>query len=394
MTKTIEEINQKIRTGKAVVVNAEEVIGMAADLGLKKAAEKIDVVTTGTMGIMCSSGAFLNFWHTKPKIKMQHVWLDDVPAYGGLAAVDCYLGATEIPENDPANLHHPGHFRFGGGHVIEKLIAGKPVHLRATAYGTDCYPRREYEQTLTLADLREAFIFSPRNCYQNYNVATNCSDKTIYTYMGILKPHMGNIQYSSAGQLSPLLNDPYYRTIGIGTRIFLGGGQGYVAWPGTQHSPNDPRNEHGIPLGGAGTLAVIGDMKQMDPRYIRGVSVTGYGVSLMVGMGIPIPIIDEDMLRFTTVRDEDIQGPLCDYGGDGYPTGEPCTMGHLNYAQLKSGEVEWNGKKIRTAPLSSYSRALEIADRLKEWILQGKFELGQASQLLPGHEQFVSTIGR
>ena len=394
MTKTIEEINAKIRNGSAVVVNAAEVIDIAAEIGVKKAAEKIDVVTTGTFGIMCSSGAFLNFWHTKPKIKMQHVWLDDVPAYGGLAAVDCYLGATEIPENDPANLHHPGAFRHGGGHVIEDLIARKQIKLRATAYGTDCYPRKEFEQILTLDDIREAFLFSPRNCYQNYNVATNCSNKTIYTYMGILKPHMGNIQYSSAGQLSPLLNDPYYRTIGIGTRIFLGGGEGYVAWPGTQHAPNDPRNERGIPLGGAGTLAVVGDMKQMDSRYIRGVSVTGYGVSLMVGIGVPIPIIDEDMLYYTTVKDADIQAPLCDYGEDGYPTGEPCTLGYVNYADLKSGTIEYEGKKIRTAPLSSYTRALEIADKLKDWIKAGKFELGQSSMPLPGHELHKSFIGR
>ena len=394
MTKTIEEINEKIRAGKAVVVNAEEVIGIAADLGYKKAAEKIDVVTTGTMGVMCSSGAFLNFWHTKPKIKMQHVWLDDVPAYGGLAAVDCYLGAAEIPERDPANAHHPGHFRFGGGHVIEKLIAGKEVRLRATAYGTDCYPRREYEQTLTLQDIRQAFLFNPRNCYQNYNVATNCSDKTVYTYMGVLKPHMGNIHYSSAGQLSPLLNDPYYRTVGIGSRIFLGGGLGYVAWPGTQHAPADPRNERGIPLGGAGTLAVIGDMKQMNPRFIRGVSMTGYGVSLMVGIGVPIPILDEDMLAFTAVSDGDIQAPLCDYGGDGYPTGEPCVLGYVNYQQLKSGQVEWEGKTIRTAPMSSYSRALEIAEILKEWILSGKFELSQPVQPLPGQELYAGFLGR
>ncbi|MEG2213628.1 MAG: homocysteine biosynthesis protein, partial [Clostridiales bacterium] len=307
---------------------------------------------------------------------------------------DCYLGATEIPEKDPANQHHPGSFRFGGGHVIEKLIDGQSVRLRATAYGTDCYPRREYEQVLTLNDVREAFLFSPRNCYQNYNVAVNCSNKTIYTYMGVLKPHMGNIHYSSAGQLSPLLNDPYYRTIGIGTRIFLGGGVGYVAWPGTQHSPADPRNERGIPLGGAGTLAVIGDMKQMNSRFVRGVSMAGYGVSLMMGIGVPIPIIDEDMLYFTTVKDEDITGVVCDYGEDGYPTGQPCGLGQVNYGQLKSGEVEFMGKKIRTAPMSSYTGALEIANSLKQSILEGKFELGQASQLLPGHEQYVPGIGR
>ncbi|MBQ1501526.1 MAG: homocysteine biosynthesis protein [Firmicutes bacterium] len=387
--KTYEEINEKIRRGTAVVVNAEEVISLAKDLGVKEAARKIDVVTTGTFGIMCSSGAFLNFWHTKPKMKMSRVWLDDVPAYAGLAAVDCYIGATELPAYDPANTHHPGNFRHGGGHVIEDLIAGKEVMLRAEAYGTDCYPRRSYEQKITLDDVRQAFLFSPRNCYQNYNVATNCGDETVYTYMGVLKPHMANIHYSSAGQLSPLLNDPYYRTIGIGTHIFLGGGEGFVAWPGTQHAPSDPRNEFGIPLGGAGTLAVMGDMKQMDAAYIRGVSLAGYGASLMVGIGIPIPILDEEMLRFTMIEDKDIQAPLLNYGKDGYPTGEPCTLGYVNYAELKTGEIEFDGKKIRTAPLSSYTKALEIADTLKEWIKSGKFLLGHPTRLLPTDEKFT-----
>lgn len=386
--KTYEEINAKIRRGEAVVVTANEVIDIARDIGVKKAAEKIDVVTTGTFGIMCSSGAFLNFWHTKPKMKMQHIWLDDVPAYGGVAAVDCYLGATELPAGDPGNAHYPGHFRHGGGHVIEALVAGRPVHLRADAYGTDCYPRRSYEQTLTLADIRQAFLFSPRNCYQNYNVATNCSDRTVYTYMGVLKPHMGNVHYSSAGQLSPLLNDPYYRTIGIGTHIFLGGGEGFVAWPGTQHAPDDPRNARGIPLGGAGTLAVIGDLKQMDARFVRGVSLTGYGVSLMIGIGIPIPILDEEALYYTTVTDAEISAPLCDYGPDGYPTGEPCTLGYVTMAELKSGEIEFEGRRIRTAPLSSYSKAVEIAETLKGWIAAGRFTLGQPSRLLPTDEKF------
>ena len=380
--KSFDEINAKIRRGTAVVVTAEEVIEIARDLGVKAAAAKVDVVTTGTFGMMCSSGAFLNFWHTKPKMKMQHVWLNDVPAYGGIAVVDAYLGATELMDGDPANRHHPGRFRYGGGHVTEDLIAGREVRLKATSYGTDCYPLRQIEKTVVIQDLRDAFLFSPRNCYQNYNVGVNCSDKTVYTYMGILKPHMGNISYSSAGQLSPLLNDPYFRTIGIGTRIFLGGGVGYVAWPGTQHAPDTPRDSRGVPLGGAGTLAVEGDMKQMNARYIRGASLLGYGISLMVGIGIPIPILDEEMLEFTTVTDADISAPLCDYGLR-YPAGEPCEIGQVTMAELKSGAVEFAGKKIPTASLSSYPMALEIAGRLKEWILSGRFLLGRPSELLP-----------
>jgi L-aspartate semialdehyde sulfurtransferase len=207
--------------------------------------------------------------------------------------------------------------------------------------------------------------------------------------MGVLKPHMGNVHYSGAGQLSPLMNDPYYRSIGIGTHIFLGGGEGYVAWPGTQHAPDATRNERGIPVGGAGTLAVIGDMKQMNSRYVRGVSLTGYGVSLMVGLGVPIPILDEDMLYATTITDADISSPLCDYGVEGYPTGENCVLAQVNFAELKSGEIEFKGKKIRTAPLSSFSMAAEIAATLKQWITEGRFLISPPSTPLPGVDDFA-----
>ena len=380
--KSYEEINAKIKQGKAVVVTAEEIIDIARDIGVRAAAAKVDVVTTGTFGIMCSSGAFLNFWHTKPKMKMQQIWLNEVPAYGGIAAVDAYIGATELMEGDPANTHHPGHFRYGGGHVIEDLIAGREIHLRATSYGTDCYPLKRLEKTLTIADLRDAFMMNPRNSYQNYNVGVNCADKTIYTYMGTLKPQMGNINYSTSGQLSPLFNDPYYRTVGMGTRIFLGGGIGYVSGPGTQHDPGGPRTERGLPLGGAGTLAVTGDMKQMNARYIRGASMLGYGVSLMVGIGVPIPILDEEMLEFTTVTDADILSPICDYGIK-YPAGEPAELGYVTMAELKSGSVEFMGKHIPTAPISSYPMALEIAETLKSWIADGRFLLAKPAELLP-----------
>jgi len=380
--KTYEEINEKIKKGTAVVVTAEEIIDIVATEGIKKAAAKVDVVTTGTFGVMCSSGAFLNFGHTKPKMKMQKVWLNEVPAYSGVAAVDAYIGATELPESDPGNSPHPGRFLYGGGHVIEDLIAGREVFMRATAYGTDCYPLKKFEKTYTINDLRDAFIYSPRNAYQNYNVAVNLSDKQIYTYMGILRPNMANANYSSAGQLSPLLNDPYFQTIGIGTRIFLGGGIGYVAGPGTQHAPNDPRNAKGIPLGGAGTIAVTGDMKQMNAKWVRGVSLTGYGASMMMGIGIPIPILNEEILEYTTVTDADIFAPVVDYG-IAYPNAEPGNLGLVSYAQLKSGEIEVNGKKVKTAPLSSYVAAKEIANTMKDWINAGNFLIGQPSQLLP-----------
>ncbi len=390
MTKNIAEINERIAKGQAVVVTAEEVIDLVKRKGVAKAAKEVDVVTTGTFGPMCSSGAFFNLGHSQTRIKAGggQVCLNDVPAYTGLAAVDVFIGATAIPDDDPRNRSHPGEFNYGGGHVIEDLVAGKDITLAMTAHGTDCYPRRKVETWINLESMNEAILFNIRNAYQNYNVAVNLGDRTIYTYMGVLKPHLGNANYSTAGQLSPLLNDPHYKTIGIGTRIFLGGGTGYVAWQGTQHNPNALRTDKGVPRRGAGTLAVIGDLKQMNPRWLVGTSFIGYGATLTVGIGVPIPILSEEILSYTAVIDQEIFAPIVDYF-EAYPQRRPDILGEVNYAQLKSGKIKVQGKAVPTASLSSYSRAVEIANTLKDWIQKGEFYLTEPVAPLPGVESGI-----
>ncbi|MGB4505326.1 MAG: homocysteine biosynthesis protein [Syntrophaceticus sp.] len=380
--KSYAEINEKIKQGKAVVVTAEEIIDLVREKGMETTAREVDVVTTGTFGTMCSSGAFLNFGHAKPRIKMNRAYLNGVPAYAGIAAVDAYIGATALPESDPENRVYPGRFLYGGGHVIEDLVAGREVKLEAFGYGTDCYPRRHIESRITLEEINDAILFNPRNAYQNYGVAVNSSNRTIYTYMGVLKPRLGNASYSTSGQLSPLLNDPYYRTVGVGTRIFLGGGTGYVAWHGTQHNPSVSRGENGVPLDGAGTLALIGDLKQMSPQWLRGVSYMGYGASLAVGIGIPIPILNEEILRYCTVTDAEIYTTVMDYSFT-YPQRESGDLGRVSYAELRSGSITIQGKEVPTTPLSSYAKARQIAEILKTWITEGDFLLTEPVQALP-----------
>lgn len=390
MSKTIVEINEKIKKGQAVVVTAAEIIDIAKKKGVSQAAKEVDVVTTGTFGPMCSSGAYFNVGHTKPRIKLGggKVYLNDVPAYTGLAAVDIFLGATALPDDDPKNRIYPGEFRYGGGHVIEELVAGKDVRLVATAYGTDCYPKRKLETLINIKDMNEAVLFDMRNAYQNYNVAVNLSDRTIYTYMGVLRPKLGNANYSTAGQLSPLFNDPYYKTIGIGTKIFLGGGVGFVAWQGTQHNPNVLRGDNGVPKRGAGTLAVIGDLKQMKPEWLVGTSFLGYGCTMTVGIGVPIPVLSEEILHYTTVTDSDIFAPVIDYS-DAYPQRKPDVLAEVSYAQLKSGKIKVQNQEIPTASLSSYPGAVKIAGILKEWIKKGDFLLTEPVAPLPGVESGI-----
>ena len=382
ITKTLQEINAKIRSGEAVVVTAEEIIAIVKTEGPTEAARRVDVVTTGTFAPMCSSGAFINFGHSTPPIKASRVWLNRVPAYAGLAAVDCYIGATEPAEDDPLNKVYPGEFNYGGGHVIQDLVDGKPVQLVADGYGTDCYPNRRVEKEVTLRTLPQATLCNPRNGYQNYNCAVNLSHRTVYTYMGTLKPGAGNANYCSAGQLSPLFNDPYYQTIGLGTRIFLGGGVGYVTWHGTQHHPAVKRTSKGVPVRAAGTLWVTGDLKQMNSKYLVGVGIQGYGCSLAVGLGVPIPLLNEEIAAFTGISDEEIVTQIIDYGHD-YPRGEAKSLGQVSYAELKSGMIRFRGKEVPTVPLSSMVKAREIAEALKIWIREGRFLLSEPQFTLP-----------
>ncbi len=380
--KTYEQINDRIESGKAVVLTADEIMDYVDEKGLAAAAEEVDVVTTATFGPMCSSGCVLNFGHTKPKLRMSEAWIQDVLAYTGLAAVDVYLGATQLRHNDPANMDYPGEFRYGGGHVIEDLIAGKTLQLFALSYGTDCYPLREVRTYFTIDDLNQAIMLNPRNCYQNYNVAVNDSDRTIYTYLGTLEPNRKNANYCSAGQLSPLLNDPYYETIGIGTKVWMAGAAGHVYAEGTQHAGGGDRTVGGIPKGGSGTLALTADMKQMRREFVRGASFRGYGVSLCLGIGIPIPILNENVLKRTCVRDRDIPAPVVDYGNE-YPKNTGKVLCHVNYEQLRSGRIEVEGKEIAVGSLSSYHKALEIAHLLADEIRRGDFRLAEPIQYLP-----------
>lgn len=377
MARTFDEINEKIKDGEVVVLTAEEFKDLVEEKGVTQAAKEVDVVTTGTFSPMCSSGAFINFGHSDPPIRMNRIWLNDVPAYGGLAAVDTYIGATELSETQG--------FEYGGAHVIQDLIDGKKIRLRAESYGTDCYPRKEIITYITLDDLNQAYLFNPRNAYQNYNAATNSTDRILYTYMGTLLPQYGNVTYCTSGELSPLLNDPELRTIGIGTRIFIGGAQGYVAWEGTQFVRNKEVIRDGVIQYSGATLAVVGNMKHMSSRFIRAASYEKYGTTLFVGIGIPIPVLDEEMAQFLAVRNRHIYTQVVDYG---VPSRSRPILRKVSYEELRSGTIELNGKKVPTAPLSSLRKAREIARELKEKILKGEFLLQEPIQKLPEDGRF------
>ncbi|MBW4522917.1 MAG: homocysteine biosynthesis protein [Scytolyngbya sp. HA4215-MV1] len=383
--RTVAEINDKIDRGRVVVWTVEELKARVAEIGVSQAAKTVDVITTGTFEPMESSGAIINLGHTDPPIKIRQCWLDRVPAYSGFGAVDLYLGATQATEIGVAEADEDGRER-GGGHVIADLIAGKPIHLRALGQVTDCYPRASFETTITRDTINQFYLYNPRNLYQNFIVGVNGGDRPLFTYLGPLQPRLGNAVYSNPGAISPLFNDPMLELIGIGTRIFLGGGVGYVAWEGTQHFPLQKRLPNQTPIGPAATLALIGDAKQMNPRWVRGCYFKSYGPSLMLGVGVPLPVLDEAVVARCAVQDQDLVAPIVDFS---IPRRVRPTFGLVSYAQLKSGRITIENRSVRVAPLASIYFSRQIAMELKQWIEAGKFLLTQPIAKIPHDRSFL-----
>jgi uncharacterized protein (DUF39 family) len=386
--RTLAEINDKIRRQRAVVKTIEELKARVAEVGVTQTAKDVDVITTGTFEPMESSGAIINLGHTDPPIKIRKCWLDGVPTYAGFGAVDLYLGATqlvdytdfgEIPDGEESRER-------GGGHVIEDLISGKSVQLRAIGQVTDCYPRASFNTTITRETINQFYLFNPRNVYQNFIVGVNGGDRPLFTYLGPLQPRLSNAVYSNPGAISPLLNDPDLKLIGIGTRIFLGGGIGYIAWEGTQHFPLQKRLPNRTPIGPAATLALIGDAKQMNPKWVRGCYFKNYGPSLMLGVGIPLPVLSEEVVASCAIQDKDIVAPIVDFS---IPRRVRPTFGLVSYAQLKTGRIVIDGKSVRVAPLASLFLSRQIALELKQWIEKGEFILTEAVAPIPMDRSFL-----
>ena len=386
--RTIAEINDKISRQRAVVLTVEEVKARVVAVGVTQAAKEIDVITTGTFEPMESSGAIINLGHTDPPIKIRQCWLDSVLAYSGFGAVDLYLGATQgvdyLGTGDAVDGEESR--ERGGGHVIEDLIAGKPVHLRALGQATDCYPRASFETTITRETINQFYLFNPRNLYQNFIVGVNGGDRPLFTYLGPLQPRLGNAVYSNPGAISPLFNDPDLQLIGIGTRIFMGGGIGYIAWEGTQHFPLQKRLPNHTPIGPAATLALIGDAKQMHPRWVRGCYFKNYGPSLMLGVGVPLPVVHEEVVARCAVQDLDLVAPVVDFS---IPRRVRPTFGLVSYAQLKSGRISIEGQAVRVAPLASMFLSRQVAWELKQWIEAGKFILSEPVASIPMDRTFL-----
>ena len=180
---------------------------------------------------------------------------------------------------------------------------------------------------------------NPRNAYQRYNAADQFHRPRPPHLHGNAPSLLWECDLLRCGHLKPDIGRSTVPDDRGRCPDFPGGARGMVVGEGTQHSP----------AGGFGTLMVTGDMKEMSPEYARAATMHGYGVTLYIGVGIPLPVVDIGVVRSTAIRDEDIVVEVMDYG---IPHRNRPAVRQVTYAEPRSG-TDRSVRERKSAPRPS-----------------------------------------
>lgn len=290
--RSVEEINEKIERGKAVILTAEEFKNRVRE---GKDINKVDVVTTATCGIMSGTAAILTVPVSEKGEfdRANMVWLNDIPALPGpcpnerLGLVDLIVYGTTHSVSRPTE--------YGAGHLFRDLVEGKGIDVKVETNDS-----RIIKNNIKLDNLDFARILTTRVCFKNYSAFVNTRNdevKSIFSVLGLMGPNK-EVTVSGCGEINPLENDPDLKAIGIGTRILVNGSIGYIIGKGTRSKakPN---------------LSVIADMFSMNPEFMGGFK-TSFGPECITSIAVPIPILDENILLNLKILDENVLLPVAD----------------------------------------------------------------------------------
>ena len=364
MQRTYDEINEKILAGKAQVLTGVEAKALIKEKGIKHFLNNVDVVTFASFEMTTNAILYLNFGQTDPLIYFSEAYINNVAAMVS-GPTDLVLSCVSISEDNP---------EYGGAHIIEDLVKGKDLHFKSTGRNLTVFPNKEFETWFNLKNLNSARLILNQAINQNNIVACNSGQKDLNTNMGTLIGKLENSTFNSSSYLNPLINDPYCKTIGLGSRIWISGAIGYVLGHGSNHNPVQKRNEFNIPIGPGITMSAVADLHSINPKWIRGGYLKSYGPVLYIGIGVPVPVLNEEIAEAVSITDDKIHTTIVDFS---IPRRTKPTFGQCTYQELRTSTVLINKKPTLSAPLSSMAFALEICNQLKEAIINKNLMLSE-----------------
>jgi putative methanogenesis marker 16 metalloprotein len=286
--RNIAEIKQKLHDGTAAVMTAQEVCD-ALEKGENIRFEDVDVVTTATKGIMSGTSLILGFRIAEPKLftKLRTISMNGIDCYPGpapnetLGVVDLTVYGTQKSHDDP---------NYGGGHLFRDLVEQKEIKIHA-----ESVEGIVIDTTVTLNDMAFAQMLGTRHAFRNYNAFLNPGKNvvnSIFSVMG-MQPNNKETSFCGVGTLNPLENDPELQTIGVGSPILINGAKGYILSYGTRSSPS------------RANLMTTASLFDMIPEYMGGFQ-TSNGPEVICSIAIPIPILNQSILKSVTQLDAEI----------------------------------------------------------------------------------------
>jgi putative methanogenesis marker 16 metalloprotein len=415
-SRTLSQIKQKIDNGEATVLTAEEISDLVRE-GNEPEFDDVDVVTTGTCGIMSGTAAILHIKVGEPGSfkKASKILLNGVPGFPGpcpnewLGSVDLIIYGTShsIYDDD-----------YGGGFLFQDIVKGNEIEVEMESINGEAI-----ETNVTIDDMGTAQMIGTRLAFKNYTAFVNPSAESvpsIFNAVNMEGPFQG-LSFSGCGELNPLQNDPHMRIIKGGAKVLLCGSEGLVLGQGTRSSQEKPN------------LMISADMRQMNPLYVGGFK-TAAGPEVFNSVAAAIPILNEDILKDTFITNKEIKLPVADIRGRHkvlgftdyasvwediterpvyYPEGcqncELCLVrnrcptgafksnldeevcfgcGMCDYScphdafQMKRGKIKFSvDERLVEVPMvcrqSDIIRARKLTEELKKRVIDGSFDLGE-----------------
>ncbi|WP_458456777.1 methanogenesis marker 16 metalloprotein [Methanobrevibacter sp.] len=302
--KSIDQINERIENGEANIYTAEEFKKLIRK-GDAPSFDEVDVVTTGTCGVMSGTAAILNFIISEPGefIRADEVYLNGVPAYAGPCPNE-WLGSVDVILHGTAHSIYDA--CYGGGFLLKDILEGRKIDVRIeSAEG------KTIENTITIKDITRAQIIGARMAFKNYTAFTNPNRESLSSIFAAtpLEGNLRGLTFSGCGDLNPLQNDVAQNVIKEGTKVLLNGAQGYILGNGTRSSVEKPN------------LMLSADLTEMDPYYLGGFK-TGQGGEVYDTVAIPIPVLTEEIYNNLLVTDDMVNIPVADIKGRHLPLDE------------------------------------------------------------------------
>ncbi|WP_292783543.1 methanogenesis marker 16 metalloprotein [Methanobrevibacter sp.] len=309
-SRTISQINEKIEKGEANIYTAEEFKKLIKK-GETPSFEEVDVVTTGTCGVMSGTAAILNFIVSKPGefIRAREVYLNGVPAYAGPCPNE-WLGSVDVILHGTAHSIHDEN--YGGGFLLKDILEGREVDVVV-----ESVDGKTINNTITIDDITRGQIIGARMAFKNYTAFTNPNSDAVSSIFAAtpLEGNLSGLTFSGCGDLNPLQNDIPHNVIKEGKRVLLNGTVGYILGDGTRSSAEKPN------------LMLSGDLTKMDPYYMGGFK-TGQGGEIYDTVAIPIPVLSEEIYNNLLITDDKIDLPVADIKGRHLP------LDNTNYQEM------------------------------------------------------------